>query len=373
MTALPPHVIDMIRRPYPRGCHVLPGSLPVVAFGDPRTAETATLGINPSWAEFADADGRLLTGEDRRLAEAATLGIDDFALLDDTQVQRIAEDCFAYFQRNPYWKWFGPLEKVLDHADAGSYGAGTACHLDLVQWATMPVWSELPTDVRQRLLDDGVPHLRNQLRNDNIRLVLLNGKTVLDHVDAVGLVRLEQVDTMHYSAEKTTKLYRGEAEGVVFLGWSVNIQSGFGANANTFLQQLGRWVAATTTDAPVQVGDVDEVLPNGTHADGLDELTALLERWLAESDEPTIGDVGTFGGRAWLHATVGGQPVVLNADTKRAAIEQFVDHARAGTATLRVVANMKGTINKVVFRPDGTSTPGWYCYIPTPLDAPQEL
>jgi hypothetical protein len=61
------------------------------------------------------------------------------------------------------------------------------------------------------------------------------------------------------------------------------------------------------------------------------------------------------------------------ADTKRDAVAQFVEHVRAGTAVPRVVANARGQVNKVVFRPDGGSTPGWYCYTSTALDAPTEL
>src|SRR5688572_9008753 len=106
----------MIRRPVPSDCHVVPGSTPVVAFGDPGRAEVATLSINPSWAEFQDKAGQPLVGEKRRLADAISLGIHDFASCTDEQVRRIADDCFTYFERNPYWKWFGHLEKVLGHA-----------------------------------------------------------------------------------------------------------------------------------------------------------------------------------------------------------------------------------------------------------------
>lgn len=370
---LPPHLAAMIRRPVPPDCHVFPGSTPVVAFGDPRRADVATLGINPSWAEFADKTGQLLTGEQRRLADAVSLGIEDFTDCSDEQVRRIARDCFTYFERQPYWKWFRPLDKLLGHAGLGSYESGTACHLDLVQWATKPVWSELPTGARQRLLDDGVPHLRNQLRNDNVRLVLLNGRTVLDHVGVVDLVQLEQVGTMPYSENDVTKLFRGDAEGVVFLGWSVNIQGNPGANANAFLHELGQWIHSTATAEPAGTATENDVLPAGTRVASLDQLTSLLERWLTESDDPTIGDVGLFGGRVWIHANLGGQEVVLNADTKRAAVEQFVGDVRDGAAMLRVVANKKGVVNKVVFRPDGEPAPGWYCYTPSPLSTPQEL
>jgi hypothetical protein len=43
--------------------------------------------------------------------------------------------------RNPYRRWFDPLDQALRAAFGVSYYAGTACHLDLVQWATTPVWN----------------------------------------------------------------------------------------------------------------------------------------------------------------------------------------------------------------------------------------
>ena len=65
--AVPDYVVAMVRRSPPEQSSVAPGSTPVVAFGDPTRAEIATLGINPSAREFVE-DGRLLTGDHRRLA-----------------------------------------------------------------------------------------------------------------------------------------------------------------------------------------------------------------------------------------------------------------------------------------------------------------
>ena len=53
-------------------------------------------------------------------------------------------------------------------------------------------------------------------------------------------------------------------------------------------------------------------------------LVDLLRGWLSMSRASTIGDVGSFGRRPWLFVDVDGQAVVLNADTKRAAVETFV-------------------------------------------------
>src|SRR5688500_17074868 len=102
----------MVRRPVPIQCSVVPGTTPVVAFGDPGTAEVATLGINPSWAEFC-ADGALLGEGKRRLADAVSVGLEDLEDASDDQVRQIVEACAYYFDVRPYWRWFGVLEKVL--------------------------------------------------------------------------------------------------------------------------------------------------------------------------------------------------------------------------------------------------------------------
>ena len=58
------YVATRLRQEPPRGAPVVPGSTPVVAFGDPTRAAVATLGINPSWKEFLHSDGRLRAGVD---------------------------------------------------------------------------------------------------------------------------------------------------------------------------------------------------------------------------------------------------------------------------------------------------------------------
>ena len=64
----------------PRDCDVVFGSTPVVSFGDFTKAKVATIGINPSSAEFmgksasATLNGLLPEGK-KRLADAETLGL----------------------------------------------------------------------------------------------------------------------------------------------------------------------------------------------------------------------------------------------------------------------------------------------------------
>ena len=58
---------------------------------------------------------------------------------------------------------------------AGSYIDGSACHLDLVQWATKPAQGKLPAEVWNSLVQDDHEFLRWQLLTSNVSVVLMNG------------------------------------------------------------------------------------------------------------------------------------------------------------------------------------------------------
>jgi hypothetical protein len=71
---------------------------------------------------------------------------------------------------------------------------------------------------------------------------------------------------------------------------------------------------------------------------------------------------------------VGGHEVVLNADTKRAAVEWFLEASRPSPGRpWRVVANRRGRINKVLPDPHGSALPGWYAYLTTELEEEQTI
>lgn len=388
---LPEYLLAMVRRTPPEGVPTVAGSTPVVAFGNPMIAEVATLGINPSKVEFVGAAGPLTDGK-RRLATLGSLVAHDLSMLTDTQVRQVLADCAAYFAVNPYRRWFDPLDKLMSDAVGASYYDGTACHLDLVQWATDPVWGQLhDKTLRNTLLDDGVPHLRAQLRHENIRLVLLNGRTVLNQVEGLGLATLTAAGKLPIAATTCT-LYSGEAEGVQFLGWSTNLQSSHGVT-KAFKTELADWLATQATGlettgpgtdstanlppAPASRAHLDGhgYLASGTTVIGKPQLADLLTTWLNSSNTPTIGDIGGFGGSAWIRIQLGDHTAVLNRDTKRHAITEYLqDTLRRGVAApWRIITNRKGVLNKVVFREDGEQTPGWYCYLTKPLTAPTEL
>jgi hypothetical protein len=376
------YVVDMVRRRPPAMAPVVAGSTPVVAFGDPSRAEVATLGINPSANEFLER-GQLLSGARRRLATLESIGADRLDQLTDAQVAEVMSDCATYFQRRPYDRWFGPLDRLFTVGADVSYYDGSACHLDLVQWATQPIWGRITDpDVQTVLLEDGVPHLRAQLARENVRLVLVNGRQVLKQVVAVGLVKLEEVGRLPLGTSNCA-LYVGTEGGIRWVGWSTNLQSSFGVST-AFKQQLGEWLASVCALQPASLSPLSPMtpatsdaaghLPQGLRLSGKRELRDTLQRWLSQSSAETIGDVGGFGGRAWLAADINGFEVVLNADTKRAAVERFV-HASASEPdrSWRVVANRRGRINKVLPDPKGSPLPGWYSYLTQPADEEQAI
>ena len=364
MSEVPEYVAERLRRPVPHGCSVVAGSTPVVSFGNVETAWVATLGLNPSLREFAKKDGTWLDGTQRRLAGLDLLGIDDAAQATDEQVEQIVTWCYEYFQRNPY-SWFDALESLMVTAVGSSYYDGTACHLDLVQWATNPVWQHLNPPVRSHLIADDREFLREQLRWEGIRLVLMNGRSVLDEVAKSG-VELHEVQSATVGPRSCSVMV-GEADGVTFIGWSANLQSSYGMSAD-FKTAIAERVKAEVRTAGVDqrstVPALGRYVPRGSVVESKTDLVALLEAWLVTSDAATIGDVSTFGGRAWLTIKLDGHKVVLNSDTKREAVEAFVRSGGYDTAW-HVIANSKGTVNKVVYTLS-EDLPGWYCYVHPP-------
>ena len=207
-----------------------------------RTAKgptVATLGINPSSGEFLDRTGALLDGPKRRLATSASLGHPDPGPLDGTGAAAVIADCANYFHRQPYTRWFNPLDRLLRSALGVSYYEDTASHLDLVQWATKPVWGGLDDAAHRQLLAADLPFLRRQL-TAGWAVVLVNGKTVMDWVEGAGLLTWRSAVAL--PGPPRTRIGVADVDGVRFIGWSANLQSQPGA-----LSLIPGFVAAVRT------------------------------------------------------------------------------------------------------------------------------
>lgn len=181
--SVPAYVEARIRRPRPAGLPVVPGSTPIIPFGDVRKAKIATLGLNPSKSEFLGRDGKELMGANRRLETLLSLGERDLSSAAAGSILRVFQGCNNYSQRRPFRKWFNVLEKILRPLGASYYDgtacSNAACHLDLVQWATDPAWGELRDASKKRLLEGDFDFLGEQLSHENITVLLLNGASVV--------------------------------------------------------------------------------------------------------------------------------------------------------------------------------------------------
>jgi hypothetical protein len=212
----------------PTGHFVVPRSTPVIAFADFPRATVATLGLNPSRQEFLTKRGELLEGPNRRFETMTSLGLVGLEAAPDEALIKIVEACRLYFSpdHNPYMDWFAKLEKLLRVVGA-SYLDGSACHLDLVQWATDPTWRQLPEATRRYLLTYDVSFLLEQLKSHRIGLLLLNGQRVLTEFTASAGCRVQLVDRIEWG-KTTAGIYVGAFGEIRLIGWSPNFQSSFG-------------------------------------------------------------------------------------------------------------------------------------------------
>lgn len=237
------YLIEMARRPRPSGCLIVDGSTPVVSFGDVTTSRIATLGINPSDREFIE-NGKLLDGDSRRLETLDSLGSKESETLSTVQAQALLDSCFSYFKTgNAYGQWFDILDHVINSGFNASYYDGSACHLDLVQWATSTKWASIAKPIQIRLLDEGTQHLQDQLTNEQISHVIVNGRAVWNELTRSKFLTYNEVGCLTYGSQQTkSKLIVGNAGSTKFIGWTANLQSGFGAKDKEFRKKLIEWL-----------------------------------------------------------------------------------------------------------------------------------
>jgi hypothetical protein len=95
---------------------------------------------------------------------------------------------------------------------------------------------------------------------------------------------------------------------------------------------------------------------------------ALLAEWArARPAEATIGPVGDYGGKAWLHVRDLGRPFHLNVDTRREGVLAYLAMLEVDPALeWHVVPNARGTPNKGAFGPQLRTIPGFYLYLSPP-------
>jgi len=237
-----PEVAARIRRPAPAGCLVIPGSLPVVSFGNPSRAHIATLSLNPSDKEFLARDKSWLLGPKQRLESLVSLGLTDPRDLTDDQVAQVVDRSDRYFDGPWFGQWFGHLERLMAAAGVDGYRAGNACHLDLIQWATDPTASALPSKTWQTLLDDDLGFLTWQLSTTPVDVILINGAGPLRGVKASGVAGpfVEDVlPIMRSNGPGRIKVAHATVGNVLYLAWNLPLDKGLSADG---IQKLSGWI-----------------------------------------------------------------------------------------------------------------------------------
>ena len=250
MPAVPPEVAARVRRPAPPGHAVVEASLPVVSFGDYRSARVATLALNPSSIEFLDGAGRWLKDDQRRLASLHSLGREKPEHLTDDEVAKAFEESNTYFGRNPYKQWFHWLQTLLETTGLGSYHAGTACHLDLVQWATRPAQGKLREEIWQGLVDADREFLAWQLGQTPATTVLVNGAACVQWLSREHLVVWQQSQPLIFrnanGAAGQLQVWFADQDGRRFVGWNRPLAGPIPAPGRKLLRE---WVASVTAPA----------------------------------------------------------------------------------------------------------------------------
>jgi len=219
----PEYLMKMVVRRSPQeGCMVVQGSTSVVSFGDPVRATVATIGFNPASAEFRG---------NRGLATLDSLGVSSYEEINESHGMNILDGCAEYFGKNPYDRWFLPLDCILRAGARASYYVDArsdaryldlACHLDLVQWATDPVWGKLEKSTQDRLLESNMPFLRQQLCKGRYRLVIINGSGVKKLIDRFWSMQWNEL--RHPNVSPSVGLHECQFGNTQILAWSRNIQ-----------------------------------------------------------------------------------------------------------------------------------------------------
>ncbi len=228
--------------------HIIPWSCPILCFGDPSTAEVATLGLNPSNREFVDEAGNELEDPLRRFHTLSSLGLNRWGQANAIHLQLILESYRAYFVRNPYDAWFRRLDYIISGLGASYYDLpNSACHLDLIPYATAEKWTTLSSGKRSALLNLASETLALLLRDSPIRLLVLNGNSVMP---GWSLPRRSTADVQGFAYKGIVRSISNidlERE-VLVLGFNHNIQSSFGVTSEV-LASIRRWVAEATGEA----------------------------------------------------------------------------------------------------------------------------
>lgn len=254
-------LLALLKEGSPIALGAIPWASPVVSFGDPASSKVATLGLNPSNLEFVGREGEQLLGSKSRFESLGSLGATSWNEVGQVGAVQILQSCQDYFFRNPYDHWFKRLDRVLVETGASYYTrlGESACHLDLVPFATADKWSALSREHRMGLIALGVPSLVRTLCASDTRVLVLNGSAVVREFS-----QLLPVDSLQSNVEPSWTLQAGRVQGIAYagrisevggiplrrelmvLGFNHNIQSSFGVTTEV-VSNIASWIGRQTT------------------------------------------------------------------------------------------------------------------------------
>lgn len=225
--------------------YIVQKSTPIVCFGDITKAQVITIGINPSSSEFTKIanNGRaLLAGAERRLSDLQSLDATSTESLNSDQIETIWRDCLNYFDGPYYKKWFLKMQETVVTPTRASYEGGTAAHLDLIQWATDPLWKEMleidAAAAREHIAAD-LPFLEQQINDSSAKFFFLSGSPVIDALK--DKFQLQDAGKTQAEGKRgQNNLYVGKWKDALVLGSTMNIPDSHTSNAHR--DYLSCWI-----------------------------------------------------------------------------------------------------------------------------------
>ncbi len=234
---------------------------PIITFGNLQGAKIATLGLNPSNKEFVNNNGGELVGEQRRFHTLSSLGINSWSEINNYHLELIINLCNEYFSRNPYDNWFKKLDYLISGTSMSYYfPSSSACHLDLVPYATSVKWGELSSWQKNQLLKLCSDILGNLLCKSTIKVLVLNGKSVVDSFVKISDINftVSTMEDWHLRRKGETSILGFAYEGkcskigdvslkspIYVLGYNYNIQSSYGIT--TYVKEsIRKWITNKT-------------------------------------------------------------------------------------------------------------------------------
>jgi hypothetical protein len=259
-------LIDRMDDPRITRSGVIRWGAPVPSFGDLATSKVATLGLNPSNREFVDEAGKELDGRARRFHTLQSLGIRSWEDANPSHLRLILNSCRNYFLCNPYDRWFKRLDEVVSGTEMSFYGdSNRACHLDLIPYATFHKWTDLTPVQRITLLSSAGDVLALLLRDSPVRVLLLNGASVVEHFERLTGLHLGRREMRDWGlCRRGTRQVRGISyqgvlrhlcgvslsREVLVLGYNHNIQSSFGVTTRV-VDAIRDWVSTESDREPL--------------------------------------------------------------------------------------------------------------------------